>query len=211
LAAAAQLARQYDLPLCQARVLIAQGDTAAALATLETFRQQMKARGWADERLKATVLQAVALRQIGDQDQAAHALADALAQAEPGGFVRLFVNEGESMRLLISDCGLRIGEHTPRLRSYVNRLLSAFGDRPGSALELPTEIRNPPSEMIEPLSERERQVLRLMAQGLSNREIGERLFLALSTVKGHSRIIFDKLQVRNRTEAVARGRELGLV
>jgi len=65
--------------------------------------------------------------------------------------------------------------------------------------------------LIEPLTERELQVLRLIAQGLSNREIGERLFLALSTVKGHNQIIFDKLQVQRRTEAVARARELGLL
>jgi LuxR family maltose regulon positive regulatory protein len=65
--------------------------------------------------------------------------------------------------------------------------------------------------LIEPLSQRELEVLRLMAQGLSNREIGERLFLALSTVKGHGRNVFDKLHVHRRTEAVARARELGLL
>jgi LuxR family maltose regulon positive regulatory protein len=65
--------------------------------------------------------------------------------------------------------------------------------------------------LIEPLSERELEVLQLVAQGLSNREIAERLFLALSTVKGHNRIIFDKLGVQRRTEAVARARELGLL
>ena len=65
--------------------------------------------------------------------------------------------------------------------------------------------------MVEPLSERELEVLRLVAQGLSNREISERLFLALNTVKGHNQKIFDKLQVQSRTEAVARARELGLL
>ena len=63
----------------------------------------------------------------------------------------------------------------------------------------------------EPLSEREREVLRLIAQGRSNREISERLFLALSTIKGHNRLLFGKLQVQSRTEAVARARELGLL
>ena len=67
------------------------------------------------------------------------------------------------------------------------------------------------SDRCEPLTERVLEVLRLVAQGLSNREISERLFLALSTVKGHTRIIFDKLQVQRRTEAVARARELGLL
>ena len=65
--------------------------------------------------------------------------------------------------------------------------------------------------LVEPLSQRELEVLQLIAQGLSNREISERLFLALSTVKGHNQRIFDKLQVQSRTEAVARARELGLL
>ncbi len=65
--------------------------------------------------------------------------------------------------------------------------------------------------LIEPLSARELEVLRLIAQGLSNEAIGARLFLALSTVKGHNRNIFEKLQVQSRTEAVARARELGLL
>jgi LuxR family maltose regulon positive regulatory protein len=65
--------------------------------------------------------------------------------------------------------------------------------------------------LVEPLSQRELEVLQLIAQGLSNREISEQLYLALSTVKGHNRNIFDKLQVQRRTEAVARARELGLV
>ena len=65
--------------------------------------------------------------------------------------------------------------------------------------------------MVEALSQRELEVLQLVAQGLSNHEIGERLFLALDTVKGHNRKIFEKLQVQSRTEAVARARELGLL
>jgi LuxR family maltose regulon positive regulatory protein len=65
--------------------------------------------------------------------------------------------------------------------------------------------------LIEPLSQRELEVLQLIAQGLSNQEIGEQLFLALDTVKGHNRRIYDKLQVQRRTEAVARARELGLL
>ena len=65
--------------------------------------------------------------------------------------------------------------------------------------------------MVEPLSQRELEILKLITQGLANREIGERLFLALDTVKGHNRRIFDKLQVQSRTEAIARARELGLL
>jgi LuxR family maltose regulon positive regulatory protein len=65
--------------------------------------------------------------------------------------------------------------------------------------------------LIEPLSQRELEILQLVARGLSNRQISERLFLALSTVKGHNRILFDKLQVQSRTEAIVRARELGLL
>jgi LuxR family maltose regulon positive regulatory protein len=74
-----------------------------------------------------------------------------------------------------------------------------------------SKISNLKSTMVEPLSQRELEVLQLIAQGLSNHEISERLFLALSTVKGHNRIIFDKLQVQSRTEVVVRARELGLL
>ena len=71
-------------------------------------------------------------------------------------------------------------------------------------------LRRRPSWSVEPLSQRELEILKLITQGLSNREIGERLFLALDTVKGHNRRIFDKLEVQSRTEAIARARELGL-
>jgi LuxR family maltose regulon positive regulatory protein len=74
-----------------------------------------------------------------------------------------------------------------------------------------SKIETPQPKMIEPLSERELEILHLIAQGLSNREISERLFLAVDTVKGHNRRIFDKLQVQRRTEAIARARELGLL
>ncbi len=70
--------------------------------------------------------------------------------------------------------------------------------------------KNPQSELIEPLSQRELEVLKLICQGLSNQEICDRMFLALDTIKGHNRRIFEKLQVHRRTEAIARARELNL-
>jgi LuxR family maltose regulon positive regulatory protein len=72
-------------------------------------------------------------------------------------------------------------------------------------------IKNQEPEIIEPLTDRELQILRLISDGHSNTEISQRLFLALSTVKGHNLRIFNKLQVQNRTEAAARARELGLL
>jgi len=78
-------------------------------------------------------------------------------------------------------------------------------------VEPQSKIRNQQSTMVEPLSERELEVLRLVAQGLTNNEISQRLVLALSTVKGHNLRIFGKLQAQNRSEAVRRARELGLL
>lgn len=92
------------------------------------------------------------------------------------------------------------------MKVYVDKLLAAL-DQP-EALPLSSASLHP---FVEPLSQRELEVLQLIAQGLSNDEISKRLFLALSTVKGHNRIIFDKLQVQRRTEAVARARALGLL
>ena len=92
---------------------------------------------------------------------------------------------------------------------YTGKLLAVFkGEEQKSA---DTSPRPPAQPLLEPLSPRELEVLHLMAQGLSNQEMCERLFLALDTVKGHNRKIFNKLQVQRRTEAVARARELGLV
>lgn len=90
---------------------------------------------------------------------------------------------------------------------YIGKLLAAFEAEAQTSEDKP----NLPlaQSLIEPLSQRELEVLLLIAQGLSNREISERLFLALSTVKGHNQKIFDKLQVQSRTEAIARARELG--
>jgi len=210
LAAAADLAGKYELPLIRARVLLAQGDPSAALAVLRPLRQQMEAKGLADERFKAMILQAVALRANGEEDKAVQLLAEALALAEPGGFIRIFVDEGAPMAHLLSEAAAR-----GILPDYIAKLLAAFEDLTkdeGPTAKLaPSVTRSGPSSLVEPLSQRELEILKLITQGLSNREIGERLFLALDTVKGHNRRIFDKLQVQSRTEAIARARELDLL
>ena len=95
---------------------------------------------------------------------------------------------------------------------YVGKLLAVFEAEKRKIEDKPDLSPATSAQPLgEPLSQRELEVLQLMAQGLSNREIGERLFLALDTVKGHNRLIFGKLLVQRRTEAVARARELGLL
>jgi LuxR family maltose regulon positive regulatory protein len=212
LAVAARLAQTHDIPLSQARVHLAQGDPAAALAALGPLRQQMEAKGWADERLKVMVLQSVAHQAHSEQNKAVQLLAEALALAEPGGFIRIFVDEGLPMAHLLAEAAAH-----GLAPDYTGRLLAAFpnfaaNSTTRSEILQSSEVgQNLKSKMVEPLSPRELEVLQLIAQGLSNREISEQLFLALSSVKGHNLKIFGKLQVQRRTEAVARARELGLL
>ena len=204
LTAAAEVANQFGLSMSQARVLLAQGKPSEALTLLDPFRRETEAKGWQDERLRGMVLQAIAYHANGDQEKARETLNEALALAEPEGFIRLFLDEGPQMAELLSAAaaqGIRLG--------YVNKLLAAFETEP--KLGQPSAPVADSSSLIDPLSPRELEVLGLIAQGLSNQEICERLFLALDTVKGHNRRIFDKLQVQRRTEAIVRARKLGLI
>jgi len=213
--AAAQLAQQYNLPLSRARVFIAQNDPTAALTVLEMFSQQPELERWTNERIIVMVLQAIAYRMHGDVDQAMKALSDALVLAEPSGVIRTLVDEGPQVAKLLSEA-LSLGI----MPDYVSRLLAAFAteQKPSTVdLQILPEASMNKSDLvidqtlIDPLSQRELEVLRLIAQGLSNHEICRCLFLALDTVKGHNRKIFNKLQVQRRTEAIARARELGLL
>ena len=203
LAAAGQLAQAHGLPMSQARVLLAQGDSSAALEALEPFRRQAEEKGWPDQRLRAVVLQALARHANGERDEALRSLGEALALAEPNGFVRTFIDEGDPMAELLAEAVAQA-----IMPGYAAALLKAL-----RAGEKTDEQPSPDSvgASIEALTRRELEVLQLVAQGLSNEEIGERLFLSLSTVKGHNQKIFEKLQVQRRTEAVARARELHLL
>jgi LuxR family maltose regulon positive regulatory protein len=203
LAAAAHLARTHELPLSQARVHLAQGDPSAALAVLEPYRRRVEERALADEQLRTMILQAVAFDALGERSRAVELLDEALASAEPGGFIRIFVDEGAPMARLLREAlarGVR--------PEYVRRLLAAFpDDDAGRAASPATRVAG--SRLAEPLSSREIEVLALIAKGLTNQEIAARLYLSLHTVKAHARSIYAKLGVSSRTQAVARGRALG--
>jgi LuxR family maltose regulon positive regulatory protein len=202
-ASAAHVAQAHDLPLSQARVHLAQGDATAALAVLEPYRRRVEERAWADEQLKTMILQAVAFDALGERAKAVEVLDAALALAEPGGFIRIFVDEGAPMARLLREAlsrGVR--------PEYVRRLLAAFPvDDAGRAASPATRVAG--SRLAEPLSRRELEVLPLIAEGLTNQEIAARLYLSLHTVKSHARTIYAKLGVAGRTQAVARGRALG--
>lgn len=199
-----QLAQRHDLPLMEARAFIARGDPSAAVELLETLRQQVEAKGTAQRLLEVMAVQSIAFYANGEMAQALDLLGAVLALAEPGGCMRLFLNKGTLMAELLSATAVQ--EIRP---GYVKKLLAAFATE--NMEERPFPPTPNPSTLAEPLSPRELEILRLIAQGLSNQEIGQQLFLALDTIKGHNRRIFEKLQVQRRTEAILRARELGLL
>jgi LuxR family maltose regulon positive regulatory protein len=149
--------------------------------------------------IRILALQALARQARGDLDQALSTLERALILAEPEGYVRTFLDAGEPMAGLLSQ--ILSGDVAP---GYVARLLGAFGQE----AELP-----PPAmaSLVEPLTEREVEVLRLLVAGLSNAEIAEELVIAVSTVKSHVNHIYGKLGVESRTQAVAKAQELLLL
>jgi ATP/maltotriose-dependent transcriptional regulator MalT len=204
-AAAAHVAQAHELPLSQARVHLAQGDSTAALGVLEPYRRRMAGKAWADEELKALVLLAVALDAHGERARAVELLDEALALAEPGGLIRIFVDEGAPMARLLYQA-LSQGVHP----DYVRHLLAAF---PASGREqaAPSRAAAAAIGLAELLSSRELEVLDLIAAGLTNQQIAARLYVSLHTVKSHARNIYAKLGVSSRTQAAAKGRVLGLL
>ncbi len=196
-----------------ARVLIAQCETDRmddfideALKLLERILKVAEEGGRIGSVIEILVLQALAYEARGDATLALEPLARALALAEPEGYVRMFADEGRPMATLLEKMARKGNGH---VRAYLRKLLAAF-DSPDGARETPGQAAGAEG-LLDPLSERELEVLRLIAQGLSNREIGKRLFRALSTIKGHNQTIFEKLQVQSRTAAVARAREMELL
>ena len=160
--------------------------------------------------IEILVLQALAYEAQGKIPSALMALERALTLAEPEGYVRIFVDEGQPMEGLL----VRMKDEGGRMKEYVDRLLTTFkgqkdAQRLDSVQDKPLSLN--PQSLVEPLSERELEVLQLIAEGLTNREIAERLFLSLNTIKVHSRNIYGKLGVNSRTQAVNRARDLGVL
>jgi LuxR family maltose regulon positive regulatory protein len=184
------------LPLERAKLALAQGDKTGA-ATILAERYQTAAQvGLRYAQIEIRIIQALAAT---DDEQAVVYLGEALTMAESEGYVRIFVDQGKALVPL-----LRRAAHRGITPSYVARLLSAMADSPGA----PPSLALP---LIEPLSERETEVLQLLAAGKSNQAIAAELVLSVGTVKAHNSNIYGKLGVRSRTQAVARARELNLL
>jgi len=196
---------QYEFKLLTlARVWLAQGKTNEAAALLERVRTVAEESGRYGRALEAQMLQALVDQAAGNDAQALERLAQVLARAEPEGYVRLFVDEGQSMARLLQRAmnrGIAPG--------YASKLLAAFELEPKG--ERPQPAAGAVAPLVEPLSEREVEVLHWVAAGLSNREIADKLIVSVRTVKKHVQNIHGKLAVNSRTAAVARARELNLL
>ena len=196
--------REY---LTLARVHIAQGreDPAGpflpdALHLLNRLLQEAEAKARMGSALEMLILQALALHARHDRQGALIALQRALTLAAPEGYIRLFVDEGVPMQVLLRQ--IRPHMHGS-VQGYVATLLSAFGGQPASPAP-------GPSSLVEPLTGREREVLRLLLEGASNREIARRLVLSINTVKRHIYNLCGKMGVQSRTQAIVKARALDL-
>jgi LuxR family maltose regulon positive regulatory protein len=193
-----------------ARLLVAQGVRQPsgsyleqALGLLARLLEAAETAGWINEAIQVLVLQALALQARGDGEGALSALARALDLAEPGGYVRTFVDEGAPIGGLLRQVvarGIAVG--------YAGELLAALegetkDERRGA------EPHSPP--LVDPLSEREMEVLRLLTTSLSSPEIAQELFISVTTVRSHIRSIYSKLSVHRRMDAIQRAKELGLL
>ena len=187
--------REYE-HLTLARVLIATAEGRAA-AFLDRLVAAADAGGRRRSQAEALALSALALRTAGDLDAAFDRIDGALAIGEPEGFVRLFVDEGQPMLAL-----LRERSSTRGRSAYIDRLIASFGNAPTR----PTQ-----QTLIEPLSDRELEVLRLLAGDLDGPDIARELYISLNTLRTHTKNIFAKLGVTSRRGAVTRAKELGLL
>jgi LuxR family maltose regulon positive regulatory protein len=198
-----------------ARILIAQESLDQARELLQRLLTAAETGDRTTRVIEILALQALVCQAKDDVPRAMAALQRALTLAESGGFFQVFVDEGPSMGLLLHEAASR-----GMAPDYARRLLVAFPvTQPASAVSSVPYVgpppsddpRPPPSPLVEPLSQREIEVLELIAEGLTNPEIAARLYLALNTVKAHTRNIYGKLDVHSRTQAIARSRQLGLL
>jgi LuxR family maltose regulon positive regulatory protein len=205
-----------------ARLSLAQGRASDVQQLLERQRAMAEAGGRNSRLIEILSLQAIALEAQGRPQEAAVALSQALTLARPERHVRVFLDSGRPLcdmleRLAARDATEKIdgAASVPLAGGYVADLLNAFQQERERQRRRAAERISPPlspaDASVDPLTERELEVLRLLAAGLSNKELAARLVVAPSTVKQHLKNIYGKLDVHSRTQAVARGRELDLL
>jgi LuxR family maltose regulon positive regulatory protein len=197
-----EFARDFE-ELTLARVLLAKPEIAAARGLLSNLQTAAEARARRSSLLEILLLNSLAYRLEGNEAAALKSLEEALTHAEPEGYVRTFVDEGEPLADLLSATAKKgVGPGRSIAADYAVLLLKALGRSPVAAAG-PT--------LLEPLSEREMQVLRLLETDLTVPEIAEQLVIGTSTVRSHVKSVYGKLGVHSRYEAVVRAEELKLL
>jgi LuxR family maltose regulon positive regulatory protein len=202
--------------IAQARVFIAQNKLDEAMRLLSCLEQSARSGGRQGRLIEIMILKALALQRVGDTSQADIALTKSLTLAESGGYVRVFLDEGQPMQMLLARW---LAHASPGpLRDYAIHLLSHFDTEPhvvkaahGKVFPTGDPSASSGQALVEPLSQRELEVLHLIALGKTNLEIARQLIVSPGTVKAHTANIYRKLDVANRTEAVAHARQLGLL
>ena len=199
------------LEVARARILLAKDQPTTALQRLEPALQRATAgQRWGNV-LEIHLLQALAYQKLHEEPQALAALSEAVRLGEPEGYIRSFVEEGAAMAVLL--CKLREKQGKLGPTAYLDQVLAAFPKvsqtpaRQAKSMVKQTTVQS----LLEPLSERELQVLQLLAQGRTNQQIAQELVIALDTVKRHVSHIFSKLGVTNRVQAVKQAHDLGLL
>jgi LuxR family maltose regulon positive regulatory protein len=187
-----------------ARALIALDRAGEAMGLLERLLEAAQSMGRQGDAIRYLVLQALAFHALGDISSALASVGQALTLAEPEGYVRLFVDEGEPMAELLQ--AFRRQPSTAN-QAYIDKLLAAFG----AAEQDKTSTVRRPSPIVDPLSDRELEVLRLMAAGLKYKEVAAQLVISLNTVRHHTKNIYGKLGVNSRAQAIAKAKELNLL
>jgi LuxR family maltose regulon positive regulatory protein len=204
------------IAIALARVRLAQGQMDKALRLLEHARQSAYAVGRLGNAVQILVVEALAHQARGSFEEAYSTLSGGLTLAEPEGYLRVFLDEGEPMRLLLAKFKSLIEDQASATVpgdqkisiDYLDRILAAFS----IPFVLPAhELNSQQPFLLEPLSERELEILRLMAAGLSNREIAIREVVSINTVKTQVKSIYGKLGAHTRADALMAARQLGLL
>jgi LuxR family maltose regulon positive regulatory protein len=197
-----------------ARLLLAQGKHEEASTLLKRLLKAAEAGGRGRTMIEVLALKALALRAQNDESEALTTLRRSLTLAEPEGYVRIFADEGAPMADLLRRVLKARKTEPPDIEGdipleYIGKLLEALG----APVTAPTRVhvRGPAELVLDPITERELEVLKLLDSNLSNREIAASLFVSLATVKSHTKHLYRKLGVRARHEAIVRGKELGLL
>jgi LuxR family maltose regulon positive regulatory protein len=187
-------------------LLIAQARAAEALPLLTRLLEAAITMERHGDEIRYLVMIALAQHALGNMQAALDSLGQALALAEPQSYVRLFVDEGQPMaELLLFAISKNVAPE------YASKLLAAFPKNIYDAVQYDQDLTVYQQSLVEPLSEREIEVLRLMAEGCKYKEIADRLVVSINTVRHHTRNVYGKLDVNSRTQAIGRARELNLL